>query len=453
MSFWRYRAWHDEVHRLLGESLFYFLARVRPFDSDDVKQRLDTLLSREQPGSVRAFAVFGSYDLLIRAWLHPNVSAQFQDWLKRDLIGLRTLYPFSVTKIEKRWFWGENVEAAVSPEALQDLDEEKIPAVQSGGEPELLSRLLRANLVIAREPFDEYIRFFVAINLENVTHELQESVVRNLKAYFAENVDLERASIYTGYGFCSILLKAEVKDFYSIPKLPNWIGKQFRALGASTETFLAHSPRELSGDESIGRATFKAIKGKNLFARSIIPEIYETAAGKADGIEAFLVAKVHGRELRPKDKKLLHDYLLACLHDNAAEMARTVFTFFAELENFLRKKHGEYIGRRSLNMTGLFEELKINRESDRFLSLGPALDLCSLAAARAGGVPPKPSGWGSLVKLRNEIGHGEIDVLRNWQYPAETIVEYSSKIRWLIDDMESVVESAEQGDAPIRLYL
>jgi hypothetical protein len=134
-------------------------------------------------------------------------------------------------------------------------------------------------------------------------------------------------------------------------------------------------------------------------------------------------------------------------------MARTVFTFFAELENFLRKKHGEYIGRRSLNMTGLFEELKINRESDRFLSLGPALDLCSLAAARAGGVPPKPSGWGSLVKLRNEIGHGEIDVLRNWQYPAETIVEYSSKIRWLIDDMESVVESAEQGDAPIRLYL
>jgi len=453
MSFWRGRVWHDEVHRLLGENLFYFLARVRPFDSDDVKQRLDTLLAAEQPGSVRAFAVFGSYDLLIRAWLHPNVSAQFQASLKSRLSGLRTLYPFSVTKIEKRWFWGKDVEADIDPEVLQDLDERKIQTVQSGEDPELLQTLLKAKLVIEREALDRHIRFFVAINLENVTQELQESVVKALMIYFADNPDLERPSIYTGYGFCSILLKAQVENYYDVPKLPNWIGERFRALGASTETFLVHSPRELSGDESIGRATFKAIKGKNLFVRSIIPELYEIPSRRADEIEAFLIAKIHDRELRPKDKRLLHDYLLACLHDNAAEMARTIFTFFAELENFLRKRHGEFIGRRNLDMIRLFEELKIIGEKDRFLSLGNALNLCSLAAVRAGAIEPKPPGWGDLVQLRNKIGHGEIDVLWNWQYPVEIMLAYLPKIRWLIHDMERVLEKAEsEGIAP-GLYL
>ena len=381
MSFGSDYAWNDPVHRLLGESLFYFLAQVRPFDPEGIKRNVDRFLAERQPGSVRVFAVFGSNDLLIRAWLHPNAQSEFQTWLNEGL-NCRVLYPFSVTKIDWRWSWGDAQEGTAK-ELLKDLDEKKIRAVQSGTNPDLLEELKTVKLVMERKVLDNSIRFFVAVTLGNVTQQTQDGVVKRIKAHLDGSSDIHCVSIYSGYGFCSILLKAQVLDYHGIPKVPNWIGTEFRDLGASTETFLVHSPTELAGDESIGRTTFQAIKGKNLFVGSIIPEVYgevhDSLLSRAEEIQTFLVGIAHESYLKLRDKTLLHDYLLPYLRDDPADMARTIFTFCAELESFLRKRCEEFIGRSGADLRALCEKLGILKDRRRYFTLEQLLNLCSAA--------------------------------------------------------------------------
>lgn len=78
---WEDKAWHHCVHERLGEMLFYFFVRVSPRNPSDVKTKLTSFVAEKQIGSIRVFPIFGSYDFLIRVWLHPSVATHFSSWL------------------------------------------------------------------------------------------------------------------------------------------------------------------------------------------------------------------------------------------------------------------------------------------------------------------------------------------------------------------------------------
>jgi hypothetical protein len=272
----------------------------------------------------------------------------------------------------------------------------------------------------------------VAVTLNNVTQQIQDGVVHEIRARLDGSPDIRRVSIYSGYGFCSILVKAQVLDYYGIPEVPNWIGTEFRALGASTETFLVHNPAEMAGDESIGRTTFQAIKGKNLFVRSIIPEVYEaheSVVSRAEEIQTFLMGMAHESDLKPRDKKLLHDYLLPYLRDNPADMAKTIFTFCAELEGFLRKRCEEFIGRSGSDLKTLCEKLGISKDRRRHFTLDQLLNLCSLAIRETGKPASAQKDWQPLAQLRNDVAHGDFDLMSDWQTPAKVLVDCLPGVR------------------------
>src|SRR5215216_4939869 len=105
-NFFEDKFWHHSIHERLGETLFYFLARVRPLDHEEISAHLKKFLQDKRLGSIRVFPIFGSFDLLIRAWLHPSVVNTFRKGLDSILVGSsHTLHtPFSVEHIDKRWY-------------------------------------------------------------------------------------------------------------------------------------------------------------------------------------------------------------------------------------------------------------------------------------------------------------------------------------------------------------
>jgi len=442
---WEDKFWHYRVHERLGETLFYFLARVHPLDSKEVVKRLEGLFAERQLGSVRVFPIFGLYDFLIRAWLHPSIANQFRGWLGSSLRGSsHTVHTFSVNRIDKRWYSDREIDR----DLLGDLDnEDTISAVQAGESPALLQKLLDKGVVLTR-PQASNINFFVAINLEEGSDALHDEVLALIKSEFLHNTtDIKNTSIYRGFGFCSILFKGQVENFFNIAQLPNWIGERFKAFGATTETYLVHGPTHVIGGEEIGQATFLALMGRDIFVQAIIPELYDSSSPKRSSVEDFLINEARKRQLTQKDKKLLHDYLVGYLADDPTQMAKTLFTFFYELESYLRDNHKEFIGRKTQQpVNELYKKANIE-EGKKYPSLGDVLHLYSLAIKLTdqGEDELLTGDWEDLAKLRNEVMHGGVDILSDWNELLKRLLKYLPRVRQLLPLIEGITKKAYSG--------
>jgi hypothetical protein len=458
MDNWEGKGWHYSVHMRLGEVLFYYLVRIRPFDLSGTAKTIDELLAEKRLGSVRVFPIFGPYDLLIRAWLHPSVETEFRESLEQRVENCRIVIPFAVTSIDYKWYVKD-----VDRELLAGLNEDTVKEAQDGENKELIDRLVAGNLIIGREKerLSENIKFFIAVNMEKSALAARTDIIRGIERYIIKDEQesdiIQHPSIYRGYGFCDILVKGQASRYFEISDLPNWIGAQFSAFGISTETYLVHGPDQIAGDEKIGEATFSAIAGKNLFIQSIIPELFESTSEKKFEVETFLRdvehREKHSKYLSQKDKKIIHDYLLGYLKNDFAQMAQTLFIYFYSLESFLRDKHKEFIQRtlRSGNQIGdLYKEVNPAKESGKFLSLGDLLRIYILTLQRAEGLRDTTSleDWQDLAQIRNKIAHGDVDFSREWDALLEKLLKQLPNIHNLINIVEEVTGERYTGYFP-----
>jgi len=458
MDNWEGKGWHYLVHMRLGEVLFYYLVRIRPFDLNETAKRMRELLAEKRLGSVRVFPIFGPYDLLIRAWLHPSVETEFREWLEHRVENYRVVHPFAVTSIDYKWYGKE-----VDRELLASLNEDIIKEAQSGENEELISRLIAGKLIIEREKerLSQNIKFFIAVNMDKSAYAARTDIIRSIERHIIKDEQegeiIQHPSIYRGYGFCDILVKGQASSFFQISDLPNWIGSQSSSFGISTETYLVHGPDQIAGDEKIGEATFSAIAGKNLFIQSIIPELYESSSEMKFQIESFLREIEHGEKhskyLAQKDKKIIHDYLTGYLNKDYTQMAQTLFIYFYSLENFLRDKHKDFIQRalRSGPQIGdLYKDVNAAKESGKFLTLGDLMRIYLLTLQRAEGVENVPSleNWQDLVNVRNKIAHGEVDFTKEWDDILKRILKQLPNIHKLVNIVEEITGTQYTGVFP-----
>jgi hypothetical protein len=235
-------------------------------------------------------------------------------------------------------------------------------------------------------------------------------------------------------------MKGQAENYFAISEFPNWIAKRFKALRASTETYLVHGRSHIIGDESIGEATFFGLKGRDLCAQSIVPEIYDHHYPKRSQVERFLIDEACPQQLTRQDKKLLHDYLVGCLSSDAIEMARTLFTFFSELEGYLRANFREFIVRIThKQLREVYERARIE-ESKKFPSLGDVLKLYSVAISICNEEETAHlvGGWEELATLRNQVAHGALDCGSGWREPLRILLKQLPRVRQLLALVESV---------------
>lgn len=331
LNSWANRTLHYRVHERFDEALFYHLVRVRPFELEEVVKRLNELTRKLRLGIMRVYPTFGQWDLVLRAWLHPSIANSFE----RELaIHIPTHHTFAVSSIVQRWYdRGEKIEDPL----LEELNETTLRAIQSGQDIDLLSKLISGKLIQVRDIFNEtVISFFLSINFDSRNGAPQAEILKALTAYLLSNPTIKNASIYTGYGFCRILFTGQVQvhNYFDIAKLPNSINRQFKSIGIETETFLLLGPPYTIGSEPIGDATFRGLRGINLFVHSFIPELYTEDFPQRTLVESFINQEAHDKYFTPEDKRIIRNYLIGFLNGNVTQMQTTLFTYLVGLEHF-----------------------------------------------------------------------------------------------------------------------
>jgi len=448
VSGWHDKVWHSRVHDQLGERLYHFLVRLRHFDPNRLDAQIEALLKGTGLGGIRVFRIFGLYDLLIRAWLHPSIEDGFRRALERELDPWRAPATFAVTSIEYRSDQNGNPgDLDIKNYELASVDEEKIFEAQEPGSP-TLGKLIRAGLVVER-PLVTAIRFYVGVSfgrdemaIPSVVSRIQEA----LQDRGGKFPRISQFSIYRGYGFASILIKGKVKaeDYFSVVELPTWIRSEFRDFDPSTETYLASSDdKKVVGDERIGKTTLRAVQGKDLYVQSIVPELYypDRHYPKKEEVEQFLRSLKSSRpglDLTTEDKALLHDYLLAFLEPNqgAKEMAKILYLFFAKLEYDLREGLYPFIHSKSLTFKELAESAKIKKERGDFLGLGDLITLYTMAIRKEDSQISLPGS--DLARLRNEIAHGaSLSADHQWRDVLTRLLNELPGTRRLLATMQS----------------
>jgi hypothetical protein len=452
MSFWENKVWHHLVHKKLGEVLFYYLVRVRPFNLKSTIANLEQLFKEKRLGSIRVFLIFGPYDLLIRAWLHPSIEPEFREWLEKSLEQTRSIHPFAVQSVKKEY--SARGLANIDHTLLELIDRKTVQRIQDNEDAELLQKFINGGLVYEREHrTPSNAKFFVAIKVEDETHGLQSDVAKGINNYCSQNRELLMfPSIYKGWGFCSVLVKAQVNDYFNVADLPNWIGDNYADLGVSTETYLVHGRSHIVGDELIGEATFAAIKGKSLFIQSIIPEIYDEQFEGSAKIERFLKdleEKTEWYQLTQQDKNLLHDYLIGLLRDDTIKMAETLFIYFFSLEKFLRENHNQFTKRiidRPENIKAIYDEVNQSRAGKQ-LTLGDLLRVYrkGLEYSEYKERAAILDNWQDLALIRNKVAHGDIDLLTNWEEIISRMLKHLLNVHELVSLIEEVTENRYTG--------
>ncbi len=398
-------------------------------------------------GSVRVFPIFGSYDFIIRAWLHPSITTEFRTWLDAALskaAGSHNTYPFAVDYIDQR----AHNQPDIDRDLLEELKEDTIKAVQAGRELPLLQRLIEGNLVI-RKKRSNNVRFFTSIYLDDENQPINVGVVAAIKQYLRDSPGIRDVSIYRGYGFCSVLVKGEVDSFFNIAPMPNHIGDLYRPLGAHTETYLLHGASHVAGDESIGDATFFALQGRNLFVQSIIPELYDLQSPNRQAVERLLVSAAHRLTLTQQDKKLLHDYLLGFLAEDSTQMATVLFAIFHKLEGYLRANHKEFIGRKNVGtFDAICDRANIPPSTRDRPSLRDLLHVLT-TTIKLVDTPEQyqqvSANWDEFGQLRNDLVHAKVDVIANWDTLIKRLLQFLPKIRELLRSVEAITGKEYDG--------
>ena len=433
--------WHERVHLRLGENLYYFFLKLSPFDTKRTRKELERLIKDHQLGSVRAFEIFGAYDLIVRAWLHPNIVSQFRAWLTGAMKEhLRATHTFEVTNIDHRWY------RSADPKILAKLDDDTIRKAQDKGIQ--LDSLIHDGVVTFREkaPDEErLIRFFTTVYLEDPSG--HEDIVTEVLEELATNNSLNYLTIDRGYGLCSLLIKGESQDYFAIANVPQWISRHYRAR-VTTETFLCFSSMPCVGAELIGEATFHAMQGKDLFVYALLPEIYDHHLDRKrkDDVLAFLKGlrdkTEDGLTLREADKALIHDSLTGYLMDSPTEAAKALFGLFADTERYLRSSYEEVLARKNVLKTAT-DNAKVVTESKKHVTLGDML-----AILYQGGVllNEKRLQWdrgSEFAKFRNTLMHGALDSISLADIAA--IVECLPGLREVLDALEDNTQRPYQG--------
>jgi hypothetical protein len=444
---WSGYGWSYVVHEQLEEKLAYYLVRIRPYNRETAARGLEALVAAEGLGTVRAYELFGTYDLLIRAWLPSGLINKF-DALLPPRLACQGIQSFSANAVCSRWYRAESQYLDADQRRLYlltGLSRSSIQAVQVGLQPVLLEDLLKAGLAFDRTPLpSSTITFFVSVNFEeDLGLGTRDSVIREIEVKLTKDSRLKRITIDRGFGFCEILIKAESEDFYAIGEVPNWISKRFEAYRTITETFLSKYPVHISGDGRIGSATFDALDGKDNFVRHLLPELYPKRKVIHEEVELFLKAPLF-RSLGSGGRKFVHDFLLGVIREKRSEYATVLFKLFSEWETFLRQQHREFLGRRGVNLNELYSQVNVSAKRPDDFTLVDVLQVYSRGTVGTDLGEKIGTDWQALTSVRNAAIHNK-EELADWGRMLSTVLGNWQKMKVLVSTVESETRGVFEG--------
>ncbi|MEW6607996.1 MAG: hypothetical protein AB1414_11195 [bacterium] len=216
--------WHPEVHKIYGETLYFFLLNFEPgiFGNDEYMEKIKNALELCEIKGYSIYFVFGHYDCLLRVWLKPGKETIFKRKIADTNLPIKVIDTF-ICEPENlsHYFWrGEKINPKEIDEKIEKYKSEDLNNLQENLDEELCKELEKQRLAFIKERGEGKIKFYIILNPPFTEHS-QEDIKEGIEDVLNTKESITKAeniSLYSGKGFGRFLVKGEVEkdEFYAI---------------------------------------------------------------------------------------------------------------------------------------------------------------------------------------------------------------------------------------------
>jgi len=237
--------WHPLIHDGRTEELCYYLFKVNPsYDKETVFDAITKECKVHQIRSYGIYEVFGSVDLIFRAWI-PKIetnkfAAKVKSWDDHITNGLsmKSIEKMTVKSTLHHWLWPNGSDP--TSEAIKLLDNE---FENNQADFKNIDKWGKLNLLQKRDPVEEGIRFIMILSGRDLgTMSEAEELIPTIISTVIDNgqIDVINPELYYSDGISWFLIDSRVKfvDYSDIAELQKEINIAVRNIGSRTSTFL-----------------------------------------------------------------------------------------------------------------------------------------------------------------------------------------------------------------------
>jgi hypothetical protein len=444
------RIWHPKVHELFNERLHYYLLTVRPYDVQEFKRKLIKFKEDKSIGGLYYYEVFGAFDIILRVWLPAQEQDRFFQELIKQIPEIDRHFPFRVTDIGAYWCREQQM-ASFKEEALDQVTVDHIREIQSNTNSLTGGKFGELGLLTSMAPSKDIKVFIFLSNSQPIPRAAEESfrntLMQILKKFKTGGTNIERESVYYGFGFAWALIKAETPpgNYFLIGNLVDELIKELRPFGFFTNTYLAAADVHLQSDDISPESLIRA-EGSDLLSARLLPDLYKQDLNPdlRKKIIAWIQAHRDIESLPITYKSLITRCLAGVIAGNERIVLSTLQEFFVDQERYLRPLWPRILQQilPRITQAEIFQAAGIPREAQpKFLALGQIYSIYAQIYIK-GGDPNQSQllgrGWETLAKLRNLVAHGACDALTDWPEMLDLLVKNFNKV----DALKNAIESA-----------
>lgn len=208
--------WHPQLHRELGERLYFVRLSFEPV-YPELEQLLADRLERHGVGSYHAYELIGAFDVMLRIWHSGDIRELIKDL---ELPELRRADFMEVSSIHEHWALAEaEVDEEPRVEEVSPALAEELNVEINRSEGRDLSRYV-AEGYIAPIPTRGGVKFFVSVTASTGTSagiQFDEVLFSHVNQRLDSAGTLtDGRSVYAGHGFARLLLmgRFDPKDYF-----------------------------------------------------------------------------------------------------------------------------------------------------------------------------------------------------------------------------------------------
>src|SRR6476469_6843106 len=148
--------WHPAVHTRFGETLYFFLLRVKRHYCGSVPDQVKSILEGAGVDAACEYTLYGHWDALIRVWLTSASRLRLLEELAKPESNIEEAPDYTVTQI--RYLWSDNKGDLMSESRkMRPNVTERFGDIKTAVDefdrvlaPQLVQRLTKADLLVER---------------------------------------------------------------------------------------------------------------------------------------------------------------------------------------------------------------------------------------------------------------------------------------------------------------
>lgn len=336
--------WHPQIHAFFGETLYFFALRFHGY-SKEILYGLRERFQEKGVVGVCLYELFGSYDVLLRAWLTQANLTVAQNIISETRELAATPAVFRVSEM-RHWAFPHSPRQEALHEVLGDSENILLAQAEArkGNTDDRVPRYEEEGVTVYAA-LGEKALFYTALSfgqygaLPLITEQQIRKTLFEIFDTRREEVNaVQKVNVYLGDGFAHALIKGCVENMRDARSfVVDLIIAPLLALVPETTTFAICSTEAIECDDISRDALDNFQRGRPpLWIQEWFPDFYRIGGDDSTLLEVQLVIGENReliRSISDEDRqRLIQPLLEAVLTQNASRAVEAILPWFAQIE-------------------------------------------------------------------------------------------------------------------------